>query len=162
MQPTVPQIIDSIEYSLRHELIPELKTAWALQTGERMLWALEHLRQRSLHEHNNAVQENADLRNLLKLAREEYSKGTSLMSDLDPEVLEDLPLDVRDWPQSSELQEENYCLRKALDKIIEASPESDVANRDLPLWQEILSYLARQTEREQLLAAGDWPPPAVS
>ena len=159
MQPTIAQVIDSLEYSLRHDLIPELSTPWAQQTGERMLWALEHLRQRALHEHAHSVQENVELHELLKLIRQESSKKEGGPEKLDLEMLNDLPEQYKPWPQLEDLQEENDLLRRALDNVIESSPEGDVANPELPIWQAILDYLARQAEREAQLAAGDWPPP---
>lgn len=158
MQPSVPEIIDSIEFSLRHELIPELSTPWAKQTGERMLWALEHLRQRANHEHSNAARENSELKALLRFAQAELDGGSQIFESLGDDVLKNLPLESREWPLLDELLAENDLLRSTVDSIVEASPASDVANTDIPLWKEIMQYLVQQTDREQQLAAGDWPP----
>jgi len=160
MQPTLEQVINTIEYSLRHDLIPELQCSWAKQTGARMLWVLDHLRQRALHEHAFAVEENAELRALMALANEERSGDSELAAALRSVDLEGLPLEEPAWPELEILLGENNRLRSSLDAIVEASPESDVANAALPLWREILAYFERQAERE-LRLAGKWPGPSI-
>jgi|TARA_Y100000294_G_C8414568_1_gene280215 hypothetical protein len=156
MQPSVKSVIESIRFSLKHDLLPELQSDWAQQQGARMLWVLDHLQTRALCEHEFAVQENEELRSLLQSAQTYFETDQSWL--FDPVMLNDLPLAQESWPSLEELQTRNNNLRQVVDHLVESSPEEDVANQDHPLWSAILDYLTNQNDREAHLAAGDWPP----
>ena len=115
-----------------------------------MLWALEHLKQRWLHEHELAVEENADLRTVLDLVAAAVGVDAALGQALGAPDLAVASTPVRRWPPASDLIAENERLRSALDGVVEAFPEErdDAANA---LWRELLGYIARQTERDDRL-----------
>jgi|TARA_B100000315_G_scaffold232148_1_gene244106 hypothetical protein len=69
MKPSVKTVIESIRFSLKQDLLPELQSDWAQQQGARILWVLDHLETRALYEHEFAVQENEELRSLLQFAK---------------------------------------------------------------------------------------------
>ncbi|MBT4160323.1 MAG: hypothetical protein HOC70_01720 [Gammaproteobacteria bacterium] len=158
MQPSVKSVIESIRFSLKHDLLPELQSDWARQQGARMLWVLDHLQTRALCEHEFAVQENEELKSLLHFAQTYFESSGHQAWPFDPRMLNDLPLKQESWPSLEELQVSNYSLRTAVDRLVESSPEEEVANKDHPLWSAILKYLTNQNAREAHLAAGDWPP----
>ncbi len=148
MRPTPAEIVEGLEYNLRADLMPELETPWAKRIAGNMLWALEHLKQRLNEEHALAVEENADLREVLQAAAKARSGDATLAESL-ADV--DLTLgEAREWPAPEELTAENARLRTAVDAIVEAFPaQRDAAAEDL--WREILGYIARQTERDGAL-----------
>jgi len=158
MQPSVNSVIESIRFSLKHDLLPELQSEWARQQGDRMLWVLDHLQTRALCEHEFAVQENAELRSLLEVARTFLREAEDQSWAFNPDTLNDLPLTEESWPSLEDPQARNNDLRLIVDHLVESSPEEDVANGDHPLWSAILEYLTNQNSREAHLAAGDWPP----
>jgi len=148
MRPTPAEIVEGLEYNLRADLLPELESPWAKRIAGNMLWALEHLKQRLLEEHALAVEENADLREVLAAAATARSADTTLADAL---AGVDLTLgEAREWPAPEELTAENARLRTAVDAIVEAFPaQRDAAAEEL--WREILGYIARQTERDGTL-----------
>ncbi len=150
MRPTPAEIIEGLQYSLRNDLQPELHSAWAERMAGSMLWALEHLKQRWLHEHELAVEENADLRTVLDSVAAAVGVDAALGQALGAPDLAVASIPVRPWPPASDLIAENDRLRSALDGVVEAFPEErdDAANE---LWRELLGYIARQTERDDRL-----------
>ncbi len=145
MRPTPAEIVEGLQYNLKADLIPELQTPWGKRIAGNMLWALEHLKQRLEEEHALAVEENADLREVLAAA-EAARAGDAALADALAAV--DLaPGEAREWPPAEELTAENARLRAAVDAIVEAFPaEREGAAEDL--WREILGYVARQAERD--------------
>ena len=145
MRPTPAEIVEGLQYNLRADLLPELESPWAKRIAGNMLWGLEHLKQRLLEEHELAVEENADLRDVLASAATARSEDASLAGSLDGI---DLALDeAREWPAPEELVAENARLRTVVDTIVEAYPADREGAAD-DLWREILGYIARQTDRD--------------
>ena len=145
MRPTPAEIVEGLQYNLRADLLPELESPWAKRIAGNMLWGLEHLKQRLLEEHALAVEENADLRDVLASAATARSEDASLAGSLDGI---DLALDeAREWPAPEELVAENARLRTVVDTIVEAYPTDREGAAD-DLWREILGYIARQTDRD--------------
>ncbi len=145
MRPTPAEIVEGLQYNLRADLLPELQSPWAKRIAGNMLWGLEHLKQRLLEEHALAVEENADLRDVLASAATARSEDASLAGSLDGI---DLALDeAREWPAPEELVAENARLRTVVDTIVEAYPADREGAAD-DLWREILGYIARQTDRD--------------
>ena len=145
MRPTPAEIVEGLQYNLRADLLPELQSPWAKRIAGNMLWGLEHLKQRLLEEHALAVEENADLRDVLASATAARSEDASLAGSLDGI---DLALDeAREWPAPEELVAENARLRTVVDTIVEAYPADREGAAD-DLWREILGYIARQTDRD--------------
>ncbi len=145
MRPTPAEIVEGLQYNLRADLLPELESPWAKRIAGNMLWGLEHLKQRLLEEHALAVEENADLRDVLASAATARSEDASLAGSLDGI---DLALDeAREWPAPEELVAENARLRTVVDTIVEAYPADREGAAD-DLWREILGYIARQTDRD--------------
>ena len=145
MRPTPAEIVEGLQYNLRADLLPELESPWAKRIAGNMLWGLEHLKQRLLEEHTLAVEENADLRDVLASAATARSEDASLAGSLDGI---DLALDeAREWPAPEELVAENARLRTVVDTIVEAYPADREGAAD-DLWREILGYIARQTDRD--------------
>ena len=145
MRPTPAEIVEGLQYNLRADLLPELESPWAKRIAGNMLWGLEHLKQRLLEEHALAVEENADLRDVLASAATARSGDATLAGSLDGI---DLALDeAREWPAPEELVAENARLRTVVDTIVEAYPADREGAAD-DLWREILGYIARQTDRD--------------
>ncbi len=145
MRPTPAEIVEGLQYNLRADLLPELQSPWAKRIAGNMLWGLEHLKQRLLEEHALAVEENADLRDVLASAATARSGDATLAGSLDGI---DLALDeAREWPAPEELVAENARLRTVVDTIVEAYPADREGAAD-DLWREILGYIARQTDRD--------------
>ena len=145
MRPTPAEIVEGLQYNLRADLLPELQSPWAKRIAGNMLWGLEHLKQRLLEEHALAVEENADLRDVLASAATARSEDATLAGSLDGI---DLALDeAREWPAPEELVAENARLRTVVDTIVEAYPADREGAAD-DLWREILGYIARQTDRD--------------
>ena len=145
MRPTPAEIVEGLQYNLRADLLPELESPWAKRIAGNMLWGLEHLKQRLLEEHALAVEENADLRDVLASTASARHDDVSLSDALDGI---DLALDeAREWPAPEELVAENARLRTVVDTIVEAYPADREGAAD-DLWREILGYIARQTDRD--------------
>ncbi|MXY87706.1 MAG: hypothetical protein F4Y92_02440 [Dehalococcoidia bacterium] len=145
MRPTPAEIVEGLQYNLKADLIPELQTPWGKRIAGNMLWALEHLKQRLEEEHALAVEENADLREVVAAAVAARAADAGLGEAL--ATVELSPGEAREWPASEELTSENARLRTAVDAVVEAFPsEREGAAEDL--WREILGYVARQTERD--------------
>lgn len=148
MRPTPAEIVEGLQYNLKADLIPELQTPWGKRIAGNMLWALEHLKQRLEEEHALAVEENADLREVLAAAAVARASDAGLADAL--AAVDLAPGEAREWPAAAELTAENARLRTAVDAIVEAFP-AERAGAAEELWREILGYVARQTERDGTL-----------
>ncbi len=145
MRPTPAEIVEGLQYNLRADLLPELQSPWGKRIAGNMLWALEHLKQRLNEEHTLAVEENADLREVLAHAQAARRDDATLA-----QALEGIDLatgEPREWPPPDQLIAENARLRTMLDAIVEAYPATHEGST-AELWRVILGYIARQTERD--------------
>lgn len=153
MEPSPDQVIEAIAYTFEHDIMPEISTAWARRMASTLLWALDHLRQRFLHEHAFAIEENRQLKALIRTMGDQSEDSARLTEVLRTSLPADLPLAERSWPMLQDVVQENHRLRQAVEAVIVAFPGLGGDGAAAALWHDITQYIQAQTERDAKLSA---------
>lgn len=146
-------VLLSMQVALRDDLLPELRSPWAVRQAETLLWALEYLRQRSLVGHDLLVAEHEELTALataVDRARHSSPAAAEVLAGVGP-----LELDGRsatDLPERI-IQEELASLRAVAEQVAEAVAALDPAPTEplAALRTAVLTYVHEQDARFERL-----------
>lgn len=151
MRPDIAELVEGIQYAVRHEILPEVHSAWAKRQGQRVLWALEVVRQRALHEHAVELAANAQWRGLLEEAAGIAATGEPGWAAAiagAKAALSQHP--AREHEPPGALAAENAALRGAVDALLAAYPRQPDAQAQA-FWQHALAALRDEVAREDRL-----------
>ena len=148
MRPDIAELLEGIQHAVRHEILPEVQSPWAKRQGQRVLWALEVVRQRALHEHAVELEANAQWRALLQEATAIDAGGDSAWGTAIAgagAVLGRYP--AREHEAPGALTAENAALRGAVDALLAAYPRQPDAAAQA-FWKHAIAALQDEVARE--------------
>lgn len=161
MKPNNEQIIDSIIWSLKTYVAPEVRSPFGssvLMTVENLL---RHVKLRVGSEAQIVAEDNTDLEEVLRTVLDRLGDDSELANasaNAAAAVREALDAGSRAEPDKATLEQLNarsLALREALDSLLHALSSVRARFRDAPAYrdcrQAIRNYLARQLEREDAL-----------
>lgn len=161
VKPDSSRIIDSIIWSLRAYVAPEIRSPFAASVMATVENLLRHVQLRVSLEPQLRWEDNADLRELLEHLLERLESHPRLASSLGGALAEARaglaadPHDPAAFPSIDDLIARAEILRRILDTLLAALLEVRESCADDPLYlncrREIRAYLARQLEREDRL-----------
>ena len=155
VQPQVHEILESIRWTLKHQVLPELDDPYAESLAYTMVNMLRHTQVRIQLEHRATRQDVAELREILADARRLLpapdDSGTSL-SEAIGSTLEGAPPLPDAGPSLSDLDAEREDLRELLDQVIHVlDTEPSRRQRDdarQQLRDRIRTHLTKSLERQ--------------
>lgn len=144
LRPGPTEIVDSLLWTLEHDVAPSVDDEFARSAATTMRNLLVHLRVRLEREGQALVDDNADLRGVLRaLLDSPWGRNrppevrAAVEAALDPP-----PVSPPRWPSVELLADEAHRLRSCLDDLIPATSLDPDADR------RVVEYLARQLARE--------------
>lgn len=156
MRPSAKQLIDGIDWSLQHRVVPVTDDKWAASTLRSVHCLLQHLSVRVEAEGALLHEDNADLRRVLgdvRGALEPTGRCDEACTDLDA-VLARRWREDGDFPTVASMTEENDALRAAVDALLGSLHEparADPEGVEVAALAMLDGYLQRRLQREQPL-----------
>jgi hypothetical protein len=148
--PSTEAVLSSIHAAVRNDMLPELRSPWAIRQAETVLWALEYLRRRELVGANLIADEHRQLSGLVALtsdARTSFPAGQILAAlqapHLDGRAANQLP--------PAMLAAEMRHLRAFAEELagamasLECEPDGPLD----PLRSAVLAYIQDQGRRQE-------------
>lgn len=162
LRPTTGEVLDSVIWSLEHQLAPALVEEHLTSTVRTITNLVRHVRARIELEPPALVEDNAAIRALLESARASgLTADDPTLDHLVETTLRQPPICTGPWPRPAMLAEEAERLRSTLDRLIvllDASGDAPTSVTDDPVageqdrlgsWRgDLESYLEAHLGRE--------------
>jgi hypothetical protein len=164
LRPSTDEVLSAVVWSFEHDIVPTLDDEFAQSTARTISNLLRHLQVRIRHEGQTLVNDNLELRELLKAILTQVRQG-----DIDvvahnavTDILAEPPVSPPAWASVARLTDEALQLRRALDLLVQdLIADGALLSRDgeggartargaADVRRAIESYLGRSLRREAL------------
>lgn len=147
MQPTSPELLESIAQALEDQVLPVVQDKWGASTLRSAMQLLRHLALRVSLEPRFLAADNDDVRRVLTLAQERLAQlGVSDLAATAAAVLSSPPVDPLDVVAADAL---NETYLRVIDTIVAARDRLQPLDAPPTIHQSLVDYLQRRLGRER-------------